>query len=413
MASDSNHSTNGDRFDDDLDQSFQGVRGALTELLTAVGADIERPQEVARRFGLNKNLAWKLSKIVSTTDPHGVISNMPGPIGMNTIFAALRRAKAPKAEMDRARDALAAFDKVVEMHIGDRSTLELVLSSKAPHKVPTEYLHKTRKMAFQGNSSIWGIQARVRLASFFLAPNAEDPEMLDTASMGGLIDVRRLRPTSTVPILVRFAYNDDGTRMATTNVEPIDPSRDGDELMLMPEFCSQPLPEFVPVRRDGYTRYQLAPGPIGNDGLNTWISGEKITRFAPIYSDAANRFGEHSAMIQVPAEWVICDLQVHRDLAFALSPRAMLHSQLMAEPAPETETGESYERLPMAERIESIGQRPPVAATPLVPNYSAMVERVYDRMGWRARDFHGFRVVMRYPPMPTALIIQHDLATPR
>jgi hypothetical protein len=41
-----------------------------------------------------------------------------------------------------------------------------------------------------------------------------------------------------------------------------------------------------------------------------------------------------------------------------------------------------------------------------------MVQRVYQRLGWRAEDFHGFRFVMKFPPMLAAIVFQHDLADP-
>ncbi len=400
---------NGDGpFEEALDQAFQGVRGALTELLVSVRADATKPQDMARRFRINKNLAWKISKIVTVTDPHAVVTNLPGPAGMNTVLSAFSSGGAPDQQVEAAREAVDRFDRMVEVHVGDRSTLELVLSSKAPDKVPQEQLHQTRKMAFQGNSCIWGIQARVRLASFFLAPNADDEELLDTASLGGLIDVRRLRSDASVPLLMRFAYNDDGSVREASRVEPIDETRGGDALMLMPEFCSSPLPEFVPIAGDGYTRYQLAPGPIGNGGLNTWVHGEMIRGFAPVWADEHNEVGEHAAPVQMPVEWLLADFQVHRSLSWAMSPRAVQFSQIASGPAPGIDG--DWDRLPMAERLESIGQGPPVVATPLVPRLPDMVARVYERMGWDARDFCGFRLVVRYPAMPTSVVIQHDLA---
>lgn len=395
-------------FDAELDRAFQGIRGALTELLVSVKADASKPQEISRRFRINKNLAWKISKIVTVTDPHAVVTNLPGPAGMRTVLNAFETGGAPAASVDAARDAVTRFDRMVEVHVGDRSTLELVLSSKAPDKVPTEQLHQTRKMAFQGNSSIWGIQARVRLASFFLAPNASDPEMLDTASLGGLLDVRRLRNDASVPLMTRFAYNDDGSVREGPEVEPIDPSRGDDPLMLMPEFCSSPLPEFIPIAGDGYTRYQLAPGPIGNGGLNTWVYGELVRGFAPIYADAHNTVGEHAAGVHIPAEWLVCDFQVHESLGFAHTPRAVQFSELASGPAPGA--GSEWSRLPMAESVESIGRGPPVVPTPLVPGLPEMVGRVYERMGWDARSFRGYRLVMRYPALPSTVMIQHDLA---
>ncbi len=402
-----------DDFEEALDHAFQRVRGALTEMIGSVDADITRPQDISRRFKINKNLAWKLSKLITISDPHAVLTNLPGSTGMNTILDAFESNGAPSATVQIARDRLVEFDEMVETHVGDRSTLQLVLASNAPARVPTENLHNTRKMGYQCNSSIWGIQARVRMASFFLAPNPENAGMLDTASMGGLIDVRRLRAQASVPLMTRFAYNDDGSAMRPPEVEPIELGSDEDQLMLMKEFCSQPVPKFTKIRSGNTVRWQLAPGPVGNTGLNTWVYGECIRNFAPIYRDPQNTFGEHLAPLNTPCEWALCDILIHKDLLFAQDPRAILLSQIGIGPEPVGEDDPIDDILPMAEEIEAIGHCPPVVATPLIPGYSKMVERVYQRMAWDASDFHGYRIVMKYPPMPTALMIRHDLADPR
>lgn len=398
------------RFDDALDQTYQGVRGALTEVLISVKADPTKPQDMARRFGINKNLAWKISKIVTVPEPHSIISNLPGDTGMERILKAFESGGASKSSVDAARAAIDKFDRMVELHVDDRSTLQLVLSSNAPHKVPQEHLHATRKMAFQGNSAIWGIQARVRMASFFLAPNAGDPTRLDTASVGGLIDVRRLRADVSVPLFMRFAYNDDGSVRTDAKPEPICPSDgSGNPLMLMRDFCTTPDPPFQPITRGEVTRYMLSPGPIGNHGRQTWIFGERARSFASIYADEHNAVGEHAVPIQVPTEWLVCDLLVHRELEFAMTPRPLVYSLVGAEVGPGE--GSEFDRLPIAEQMQSIGHSPPEVATPLMPEHPDLIEHVYGRLGWDPDDFHGFRFAMRYPPMPSSVVIQHDLAT--
>ena len=402
-----------DQFEEALDHAFQRVRGALTELIASVGADISRPQDISRRFKINKNLSWKLSKLITISDPHAVLTNLPGTTGMNTILDAFEAGGAPHETVQTARDRLADFDSMVERHVGDRSTLQLVLASNAPDRVPTENLHNTRKMGFQCNSSIWGLQARVRMASFFLAPNPDNPDMLDTASMGGLIDVRRLRAQANVPFMTRFAYNDDGSAMAPPEVEPVEIGGDEDQLMLMKEFCSQPVPKFTKIQSGNTTRWQLAPGPIGNTALNTWVYGESIRNFAPIYRDEQNTFGEHIAPLNTPCEWCMCDIQIHRDLSFAQNPQALLLNQIGVGPEPAPGEEPIDDILPMAESLEPIGHCPPVAATPLIPRYTKMVERVQKHMAWDANDFYGYRIVLKYPPMPTAILIRHDLADPR
>jgi hypothetical protein len=395
-------------FDDALDHAFQRIRGAFIELLGSVQADPGRPQDLARRFGLNKNLAWKVAKIASSTEPFTAIPNLPGAGGMKTLLSALEAGGASARSVEAARAAIDEFDRMVASQIGDRSTLRLVLSSRAPQKMQQEHLEATRKLAFQGNSAIWGIQARVRLASFFIAPHPGDATLIDAASMGGLIDVRRLRPDASVPFFMRFAFNDDGTQRPGPLPEPIDPSCGDDPLMLISEFCSVPIPKFRALPGGAYTRYQLPPGPIGNPGRHTWIYGELTRRFASIYRDESNDVGEHAVPIQMPFEWLLCDLQVHRTLEFALEPRAVAYSQLLTGPEPSGDT--ECDQLPLAEPVRSIGNGPAIVATPLVPRYPEMVERVFDSAGWNPDDFHGFRFVMKYPPMPASIVLQHDLA---
>ena len=41
-----------------------------------------------------------------------------------------------------------------------------------------------------------------------------------------------------------------------------------------------------------------------------------------------------------------------------------------------------------------------------------LAELEADRLGWNPAEFCGFRVVMKYPAMPAALIFQHGLAQP-
>ncbi|MCA9311110.1 MAG: hypothetical protein KDA21_07885, partial [Phycisphaerales bacterium] len=138
-----------------------------------------------------------------------------------------------------------------------------------------------------------------------------------------------------------------------------------------------------------------------------WVYGECTRAFASRFRDENNTVGEHVAPVQIAAEWLLADLQVHRDLKFALEPRIAAYGLLGSGPGPSEE--DTADRLPLAETIQSIGSAPPVVATPLVPRYPEMVERVYQRFGWNPTDFHGFRFVMKYPPMPVAIVYQHDL----
>lgn len=391
-----------------MDRAYQGIRGAMTQLLSAVDADPSKPQDISRRFKINKNLAWKVSRMILVPEPHQMIPNIPGHNGIETVLAAFEIKGAPASVLSAARDAFDDFDEIVKVHLGDRSTLQLALTSGTPEKVSPEHLHATRKMAFQGNSAIWGVQARLRFASFFIAPNAKDPSMIDTASVGGLMDVRRLRAHAGIPLFSRFSYNDDGTLRDGPRPHPIaEDCPESDELMLMPRFSTVPTPEFQENRMGGVTQYMLRPGPIGNRGLQSWVFGEFVRGFASKYRDEQNEFGEHALPVSVPTEWLMCDLQVHKDFSFAFDPKVYAHAYIGGDSTRVTES--ELTQLPLSEIVQSIGSLPPVVATPLLTEYPDIVNCVYHRLGWKGEEFIGYRFLMKYPPLHAHIIMQHGL----
>ena len=57
-----------DQLESDCRQALQDLRGALLELYASLGLDPHAPQQATRRFELNKNLTWKVSKLMTTDD---------------------------------------------------------------------------------------------------------------------------------------------------------------------------------------------------------------------------------------------------------------------------------------------------------------------------------------------------------
>jgi hypothetical protein len=398
-----------DTFRKHVQDALQHLRGALTELVVSVGADPTRPQEMARRYHLNRNLSWKVSKIIQATDPCEVVPHIPGAAGVDILLGAFETARAPASAIDSVRRAIREFDDAVATHAGDRATFDLMLAGMTCGDGAPAGLERSRKLAFRGSSGVWGIQGKVRLGSHFVAPSAAGDGMLDTAVLGGLVGVRRLRPDVSIPLFMRHQYNDDGSPIDLPRHEPIENRPAGpDDLMLLSEFCTAGLPALSVAPFPGGMRYDLARGPVGNTARMNWIFGWHGHRFACMDRDERNTFGEHATRVFVPVETLLCDLFVHRDLRFAMTPRVALHGQI-AGGMPYPASGRDRDRIPFTESIQEIGGRSPVVATPLVPRYPEMVGRVLERLGWRPGDFRGFRFQMKYPPLPSVAVLRYDL----
>jgi hypothetical protein len=105
------------------------------------------------------------------------------------VLDAFTRVGASDALVTEARLAMDEFEVMVKEHADDRETFEMMLSGLAESgQGERELAH--RKIAFQGNSATWGVQARVRFCTYIVAPSGE-PGVGDTAVIGGLVDLRR------------------------------------------------------------------------------------------------------------------------------------------------------------------------------------------------------------------------------
>lgn len=388
-------------FEEHCQRSVQGLRGALLELYREVGADPNRPQEVSRRYRLNKNLTWKVARIMAAGDPFEAVQVIPGAGGFEILLEAMSRAGAPAASLQQVRDAAGEFDRMIELHTGDRNTLELVLDSAGRGR-PMEM---SRKLAFRGASGIWGIQAAVRVTSYFVAPNAERPDHLDLALLAGLTRIRRLRSVDRWPVFQLREYNDDGSearRDRRRGVEPSDPEQTGHPWLIR-SLCSDDMPALHTTKRGDTTLYELGAGPVGLTGECSCFFGFIDTGAVPRYRDPSNSVAEFVSSVSVPVEALQMDLFIHRSLAEAMAPRVEMIGTVGG-----ALDGVGSMRLPIHERPQDLGLNAMVD-TPRVERYAQGVAAVFARMGRDAQDFRCLRLVVEHPPMSSRVILRYDL----
>lgn len=385
------------------------VRTAFAELFTAMGVNPTRPQDVARQLNLNKNLTWKISKIVREHDPAAAFPHIPGRAGLTILFDSLRKAGAPVPALAEVNKALNELDELIEVHAGDRETFEMMIGNLARSTDGQQQGEAQRKLSFRGNSAVWGVQARVQLCVNFIAPNA-DPDWADLAWLSGLVDFRRLRSDATWAIASARKAADDGTILPVGNIESIDPDYNGpDQAPLLGRFCSAPVPTIrAELGKDGYVRYELVEGPIGKTAAATCIVGIFGRRFVRRTAAEGDTIGEHVARLYTPVELLIHDLFVHKDLTYAFSPDVFLYSQLPSHPT-FPHGGRDRGLLPIHEEVKALGKGSTATLTPELPQYHGMIESVFGRLAWNPADFHVFRFEMRYPPIPTLAVLHYTL----
>ena len=65
--------------------------------------------------------------------------------------------------------------------------------------------------------------------------------------------------------------------------------------------------------------------------------------------------------------------------------------------------------LPKTEEPRLLHGARPTFSTPLVENYTAMTDLVFERLGWKPEDFQAWRLEVKFPPLPATLIMSFPL----
>lgn len=391
-------------FLEEFHECLNALRGSLADVLSAAGTLNARPQEIAREFKLNKNLAWKVAKLVHSPQDKDALGFIPGSSGFQIFLQAMGKAGIGKEILNAAEDAFRDFQGMVQRHAGDRPTLQLLLDSAALGSGDANRLEESRRLAFQGNSGVLGIQASVKLSSFYFAPNPDDPEQLDFAAVSGLFGLRRFRPDAKWVLLRHSKQDGEGRDVAVPQRIPLDPRFSGPGPSLLGNFTTSPALE-VTVRTIGNVEFfELAEGPIGNTGVGDVCFGYFNLKDVPRFRGEENQDGRLHVFLASPVETLVFDLFLHKDMDIPEMPSAEMALDFHHV------GGTAYQdAIPLPSQPRQLLGTSPSVATPLIKDYNRMTDLVWNRLGWNPKDFRAWRIEVKFPPIPGTLTMSFPL----
>lgn len=383
------------------------LRTALVELYESIGANPQKPQDVARTLRINTTLAWHVARLLQAADELAAVSHVPGTASLEKVILASQKQGAPTIAVNKARAAVRDFDAMIRDHAGDRPTLDLIVDGAGPAN--NGALELSRKLMFRGSSGLYGVQARTKVVTNFLAPTPGNSQRLDVVHVGGYIDFRHLRPGVRWPIFMMRAWGTSNVRGGELPVEPVEPS---DQAVagfpVISSFVRGNMPKIIPVVAPEGRHFILEAGPVGNEGAFDCFWGDILRGAVHRYLTAEDQTGEFSTAITAPSENLVMDILVDQDLEFALNPQLLVFGHNFAQGRP-TGSADDPSLLPIQNPAGPLPGSPPLVNTPLVPNYARLVSQVYERMNWNPRRFRGVRLTLAYPPLGSSVVLRFQL----
>jgi hypothetical protein len=396
-------------FESDLHQSLMALQSALAMAVEALAEYPRKAPDLARLLGLERNLAWKLFRLIHERDVFVAARFVPGAASIEAFVEAARKSGVAAPLLEDVTTAAQKYADVVRRHAGDRVSADIMLGVKTGEGAEVAL----RRAAFRSMSYVAGVQARAQLQTFICAPAAGSADRLDGVSLKGFVELTRMRPDAPVVIGKAVSTDDQGTIIKPAKDEPIDgPLPEGEFVPLIREFCSTPLPKFRRVPGEhGFVEDELVEGPVGRTGAITFMAGNVIRGLGSRYSDEHNRNMDMVTRLRTPTSVLICDVLAEESVFGSLMPRVGLYSDLFGDAL---RRGPGRERFSVGKSLEAefLGKGPSAAHTSEVPRYSRLLQHVMERLPWDGARFNVYRVRIEFPFTPTSLVVGFELQEP-
>jgi hypothetical protein len=393
--------------------------GSLETEITRTGADLYRglsrvlesipntprgPLNLARSLGVDKVLASRILKAVRSPDPMSVVYLMPGPDPIRRLLRGAARRGVDDGVIRQATDAVDRFADLIRNRVGDRSTLDTIVSAWVP-EARREFELRRKQSMFKAMSQLKGAETRAIVATAFLHPSRESSR-LDIVWVNALVGVRRLRPGAGVKLATRRISPEPETRKPRTlegNV--IDSYAAG----LLAEFCSSPLPQLEVEQVGEATHYTLSDRGIdprkGADLVFAEVNFSEMRRAVP---RGSQRKGYVFAEVSLPAVRLQFDVFLHEDVYPGSDPKLLIYDTAIDGVADVNDPARNIDRLELQESIDALGKGFSAARSKDLAGYPELLRRVTERMTWDASRFRSYRCTIEYPLYGAQVVMAFD-----
>lgn len=362
---------------------------------------------VSNAFGIHRKLAWQLVKVAYSEDPFVAAKHMPSSKSLGVWIQAAESCGVDEYLVESARQADHRFQSLIKTHASNKSEFDILIESSVTEQEPHAQ-ERWREHSFAGNSFTWGAHCKVLLAMCVLMPSEDKESYFHMAQVRGLMGFRQTRSGVRWVVNQSVAVVDDVVHESAMQRMPMDPSaaRANKGVPVLPEYCSRPMPALERSKtHDGMMQDEFLSSAIGLTGERTLVTGELLRNIAPTHAMPNDLVAYFGTAVRTPAEMLHFDLFVKAGLFGDVHRELRVFSDLAS-----SISFADSDALSVGETVVRLGRGVSLAQTPDLPGYQDLAGAVFDRLGIDdPGEYELYRVRMAYPPMPTTVMIKHEL----
>lgn len=395
-----------DQFESDTIHAISIARDAYSRIIEEKCPGSKAVTAVAEAFGIHRKLAWQLMKVAYADDPFVAAKHMPSPKSIEVWIQAAESCGIDGGLVDSVRDADHRFQSLIHTHASSKSEFDILIESFGSAQ-DAQSEERWRQHAFAGNSYIWGVHCQVLMAMGVLMPSDDTEDHFHFAQIRGLMGYRQTRPDVRWVINQSVAVDDDVKHQSRMQRVAIDPkaAENHNGVPVIPEFCSVPMPALVRSKTpDGMMQDEFLSSEVGLQGQRTLVTGEMLRNIASIYAQPNDKVAHFGSAVRIPAEVLHFDMFVRAGMFGDVHRELRVFSDIAS-----SISFKDTDALSVSDKITHLGRGISLAQTPDLPGYQDLALAVFDRLGIDPAEYELYRVRMVYPPMPTTVMIKHEL----
>jgi hypothetical protein len=383
--------------DEDLTVRITSVGRRLAEslqtVIDAVPGGPHRPQELSKRLGINKDLSSRVLAAAQKKDPLAVAHAIPGPEPLRRLLNAARGHGVASALIGEAEQAIQAFDSLIRNEVGDRASLDAVISAWLPEaRERFELLNK--QSIFRGFSRLRGVHSDVEIDTAIVFPSAGSTDRCDGMWLNCILGLQRIRPGTSVIVASRNKVATTGPGPLSVEQQPIADIRE----VMLEEFCDRPPGPMVVERRGDNVRYCLRGDAVGpRSAVDVVLIDRGNECLARYREEGGGRAMGPTVGVETPTKLIVIDVLLHEGVYDGIAPTLAIHDTAIRGIRDVRDPEADVLTIDLHETITDLGRGVDRFRLSDMPNYVDLLRHVLTRADLDPEKFRGFRCRAQYP----------------
>jgi hypothetical protein len=362
---------------------------------------------LAAALGLHKNLVGRVLAAIRAGDLLASAHHLPASQGLRLFLNACAAHKVPRDKVLEAQNAADVFESLIAHETGGRDGLEAIIAAWMPD-VRRNGERARKQSIFKAMSYLLGYQVDAKLAVTIVQPNAENSDTCDVLAVYGCRGLRRLRPGAPVTIAASGTRVDQEVASGESCFAPLSGEHVAGQYVLK-DFSTSPLPRLVLHDEGEVIRFMLGDGGLGPHAGVTLMFADIARGVFHRYRDAAVMEEASAAVLSMPCQVLVRDVYLRDDVCPGAQPKLTTSMLRPGDPAPPGLASNMIDRLELCETVQYLGFGTAGTHTEDIPDYAALLNHVFDAVGWPKERFRGSRLRVQYPIPYMVYTIWYDL----